>query len=1309
MLSAFRHLARFASAALLLASHGTALALAPDDPNISGLVTRKWTVEEGLPDNTVGALARTSEGFIWAGTNRGLVRLDGIKVKPVEMVGPMSKRASVASLCVDAQDQLWVSTIYGFCVLQCGRPVEGSWNEGWPVGEYARSWALTPEGLVVASSYSGQFFRRTVSRWEPLPAPSGDPGLLGRRSVLFDGLGVLWALYGGRVYRFEKGAWVLDQPPGEAGFFGMTASGDGGFWVLGEGVAVHHGKKGWDVPVAVVKVARDFNTFMEDANGQLWIGTASRGAFKMEMKKGALVQHLSQMDVRCFLKVGQRTLWIGTANDGVQQVWERARLFQLRANTGDLEGAVLNGVVSAPDGRVVIATERKGVYAGRWGQDFTSWPGTEGLRRLQVIAVDAEGALWTGRNGDYGLERWLPGAAKPEQVLPAEAQRQLFGSLAQMPDGTMLIVGAGGIHEWVKGKVAPAELPAAAKDRAIHTLLVHGQEAWAGGDDGLLLHRVQGRWQLAVHELDIDAPFVSFARDELGALWILARGKGLYRYVDGSVGKVGLLGVAKRDIDLENIVVADGRLWLGSIQQVIAVRLDLARRAASGKGAAPIIVIGGKRIAGMPWLRFISTQSAMVDAEGQPCFITYNAGVMQMNPKGPRMPLPLQPLVLSVRVGQASELVAAGQTHFDVPANGNNVIVHAVSPDTEAIDPVQIRTRLSKSEPWLISPSHEILLNQLPPGQHELEIQSTRLGHEWTGPSTTLTFVVAIAWWKTWWGMAALGLLGLAALGIVASLVSWGLRIQMRRASDLLAAREQALAQTSLVRLLLDPSSDSMIIFDPATGQVSDANTTAVQRLTRPEKKLLESKIQDLGPDWPEHIEILRQQHDVNFETTHLDQAGHTYPAEVAMRLATSPSGHPFGIIISRDLTARQAAQEHAQSLQQQLQESQKLEAVGHLAGGVAHDFNNILQIIHGCLDVARAPDCGEPRRQEHLEQISVAADRAAQLTGQLLAFGRRAPVESALVDLRTTVPQSLTMIRRLIGTHIEVTYESDDELPLIQADPIQIDQILMNLAVNARDAMPTGGQIHVQARTQVWPGESQPTWAKAGPWVALIVSDTGKGMDEATRARVFEPFFTTKPIGKGTGLGLSVVYGVVHSHGGHVHIESAPDTGTTVTIYFPAIEPGPDNADISTPRTATTSNGPQRRAIILFADDDPAVRPLTIEMLTDAGHEVIPASNGLDAVTAYQQHAERIDLVILDVLMPELTGTEAAARIRKLSATVPILFCSGYTGAEALHQESLPANARVLFKPYGADKLLSLIHEVLAAQSGTPPANVPS
>lgn len=1300
MLSVLRPLARLATAVLLLAGPVGLCAAAMDDPNLAGLITRKWTVEEGLPDNTVNALARTSDGFIWAATNRGLVRFDGIKAKAVTPLGNLSARLSVSSLCVDGEDQLWVSTARGFAVLKCGRSVEGPWDEGWPVGEYASAWALTPQGLVAATSYTGQYYRRTAKRWELILPPPGDPGKAGRRSLLCDGKKVLWALFGGRVYRLKNGAWVMDQPEGSSSYFSMTASSDGGFWALGEGVAVRRGKDGWEAPVPVVKVGRDYTCFMEDANGQLWLGTASRGAFRVDLKKGVTVQHLSSMDVRCFLKVGQRTLWIGTANDGAQQVWERSRLFQLRANTGELEGAVLNGVIGLTDGRVVISTERKGVVVGRWGQDFTPWPGAETLRRVQAITVDAEGVLWTARNGEHGLQRWMSGV--PELVLPAKAQLQDFRALAQLPDGTMLIGGAGGIYGWAGGKVVPAELPAAALGRTIHAFLVTGAEAWAGGDGGLLLHRVKGRWQEVTHSYEVSAPFVSLARDDLGAIWIVARAGGLYRCADGTVSKAGLLGVAKRDMDLENVVVADGRLWLGTVQHVLAVRLDLARRAASGKGAAPIIVIGGKRISGMPWLRFIGSQSAMVDADGRPCFTTYNGGIMQMNLKGPRLPMPLRPVVLSLRIGEASELIASGQTTYDVPATGNHILVHVVSPDTETIDPVQLRSRLSKDDPWVASLSHEILLNQLPPGPHELEIQSSRLGHEWTGPPTTLTFNVATAWWNTWWGMAGIGLLTAAVLALVASIVSWRLRVQMRRASDLLAAREQALAQTSLFRHLLDASSDSIVIFDPATGRVSDANTTAVQRLTRPEKKLLESKIQELGPDWPEHVETLRQRHDVNFETTHLDQHGRTYPAEVAMRIATSPSGHPFGILISRDLTARQAAQEHAQSLQQQLQESQKLEAVGHLAGGVAHDFNNILQIIHGCVEIVRAPGCGEPRRQQHLEQITLAADRAAQLTGQLLAFGRRAPVESALVDLGTALPQSLTMIRRLIGTHIEVTCEADSELPLIQADPVQIDQILMNLAVNARDAMPEGGTIRVQARIRRWAPETQPAWAKPGPWVALIVADNGKGMDDVTRARVFEPFFTTKPIGKGTGLGLSVVYGLVHSHGGHVQIESSPASGTTVSVYFPAFQPslngsGGSRLGDEPAQSQPSANGQHHGAVILFADDDPAVRPLTIDMLTHAGHEVLPASNGLDAVASFQQHAERIDLVILDVLMPELTGTEAATRIRQLSGTVPIIFCSGYTGAESLHQESLPANARVIFKPYGANKLLNLITEVLA------------
>jgi PAS domain S-box-containing protein len=380
--------------------------------------------------------------------------------------------------------------------------------------------------------------------------------------------------------------------------------------------------------------------------------------------------------------------------------------------------------------------------------------------------------------------------------------------------------------------------------------------------------------------------------------------------------------------------------------------------------------------------------------------------------------------------------------------------------------------------------------------------------------------------------------------------------------------------------------------------------------------------------------------------------------------------------------------------LEDELRQSQKMEAVGRLAGGVAHDFNNLLTVITGrsVLLLGRLkPD--DPLRRS-VEQIQKTADRAATLTRQLLAFSRKQVLQRKNLDLNSTVEEISAMLRRLIGEDINLLLTLGPDAGRVNADPGQLEQVLMNLAVNARDAMPSGGTLRVETgRVQLAaPPPDRPDALPAGPYAVLRVMDTGVGMDAAIQARIFEPFFTTKEPGKGTGLGLSMVHGVVRQHGGEIRVRSVVGSGTTFEIYLPQIETGPDagGPDEAAVRPATGSE------TILLAEDEEDVRALAREVLERQGYTVLEAADGAEALQVYEKEGERIDLILTDVVMPRMSGRELVDRVRATKSTMPVLYMSGYTEDAILRHGVRDASMLLLGKPFTPGDLVGKIREVL-------------
>ncbi|HEX6276394.1 MAG TPA: PAS domain-containing protein [Polyangiaceae bacterium] len=393
-------------------------------------------------------------------------------------------------------------------------------------------------------------------------------------------------------------------------------------------------------------------------------------------------------------------------------------------------------------------------------------------------------------------------------------------------------------------------------------------------------------------------------------------------------------------------------------------------------------------------------------------------------------------------------------------------------------------------------------------------------------------------------------------------------------------------------------------------------------------------------------------------------------------------TGDVYGV--ARDITAFRATEA-------QLHQAQKMEAIGQLAGGVAHDFNNLLLAILANAELAQATVPQASETAECLSEIEAAGRRAADLTNQLLAFSRRQPSRPVAVDLNDLVRGLMKMLRRLLPENISIDLIPGQRLAAVSADPTQLEQVVVNLCVNARDAMDRGGALTLETRTTTIDSHycEQHPWAKPGRYVLLSVTDTGAGMTPEVRERAFEPFFSTKGAHRGTGLGLSTVYGIVQQHGGMVHVSSEVGTGTTFEVYLPA-----DSREVMDADATRESRAPRGRETILVAEDEERVRRILVQILERAGYRTIAAANGVEAIRLLCEQPQPVHLVLLDVVMPELGGPETWEQMRKLRDGLRVLFTSGYADERFLAR--LPEDAEVLGKPYRTEELLSRIRKTL-------------
>ena len=518
-------------------------------------------------------------------------------------------------------------------------------------------------------------------------------------------------------------------------------------------------------------------------------------------------------------------------------------------------------------------------------------------------------------------------------------------------------------------------------------------------------------------------------------------------------------------------------------------------------------------------------------------------------------------------------------------------------------------------------------------------------------------------------------------------------------------------------RLIVDQSADAMMTLEPPDWRFSSGNPAIFRmfgvndmaEFTALEPWALSPETQpDGSPSREKAVEMIEtamRKGSHFFDWTHRRLNGESFPATVQLT-RIEMSRKKFLHATVRDITVQKRSEEERNRLQQQLLQAQKMESIGRLAGGVAHDFNNMLSIIRGQSEIARKEADPSSKLFQRLQLILSSVDRSAGLVAQLLAFARKQPVVPQLIDVNRSVAEMFQMLQTLLGEEIRLNWQPGDHLGPVRMDPSQISQILVNLCINSRDAIENEGLVTVRTFGITIPatGPHLPPERPPGEYTVLEVKDNGCGMDQHTVSHLFEPFFTTKEIGRGSGLGLATIYGIVRQNNGFIDVSSTPAQGSTFTVYLPVHrDPEEDNP-------LPMNSGPdfEGRETILLVEDESDILEVMTEMLEGLGYSVIHSSRPQEALRLSEEHRDRIQLLITDIIMPETNGLELSRKITGIIPGLKTLFMSGYTADIIGRQGVLDPQVRFLQKPFSLQNLAEAVAGVLRSPSSSPAAAGP-
>ncbi len=1305
---------------------------------------------EGLSSGVVTAVLRDHAGFLWVGTPDGLNRYDGheVQVREFDRTDPGTiPNNHIRTLFEDREARLWVGTAGGGLVrLERSTggftPVRPSaFMPGQPGSDWVESLTQDAEGALWIGTLGGG-----LSRYDPstgtarvFPADPATPGALGNpmvNVVFIDSDERVWVGTDRGLYLWtretDRFARWLNRPGDPSSLsndrvLSIDQDSDGRLWIGTENGLnrldpseshftriPHDGRAGGLGHPHVTALA-------PGSEGRLWVGTYGGGLHELDTRTLSVVASHRAGDwttgllddrVRRISVEEDGTLWLGTWGGGATRVLPLPVRFTM-ARHEDTD------------------------------------PTTMGPGEVPALAVEADGTLWAATYFN-GLSRRSPGEtsfthfradpADPHSLSGDDATRLLLS------DGGFLWVGTwqNGLNrlDLSTGRFdrypTDPERPDALRGNRI-TALAEGPagELWIGTSDGL--NRLEsdvppGRFSLVE---GLDGVYVeALLLDATGALWVGTGGSGLVRFERGTIRRFRFDSTRPESLGHDHVTAIhqdpDGGIWVGTLGGGVSRLAEdpgptgdagfVHYRESDGLIDNSVAAILGDGL-GRLWINTKNGLSILDRESGR--FVGFDAGNglpvdefavgaavrvgdqlafgtpegILFAPRDARVPEGVaEPMAVTaaraLETGDALPLVN-GSTP-ELPYGEVVAFEFALldfGHETEQIYEYRLE---GLNEDWVdAGTTRDIAFTNLSPGTYTFRARGRTRHGEWSEASIPVRFEIVAPFWMTWW-FRVLALVVLAGL-VVAAL---RLRVQgVRHRQQAVRAKEKqftALLENShdLVALLdrehriiyHGPSIRRILGFD-----VEERLGASPTELAHPDdREAFNAWLEELtlAPNSPKRTAVRLQTSD-----------GRWIDLEVLGTAFFTVEGERRTILNAHDISDRKQAETRSRELEQVLNQRQRLDAIGTLAGGVAHDFNNLLTVIGGHATLLEDAADDPKAIRESASAIRRAQESGASLTRQLLAFARKQVVAPSVLDLNDLVGELRPLLRRVARPDVAVELDLEARWPWVEAARGQLEQVLMNLVINANDAMPDGGHVRIATSNAEFCAEEVPSQDGKDGWVVLSVTDTGTGIDEAVLPHIFEPFYTTKERGQGTGLGLSTVYGIVTQSGGKVTAERGAEGGSLFRVYLPraarqAIASASRTARVVTPRAGA--------AVVLVAEDDQGIRNLVSRVLTGAGHEVLTAEDGVDATRILEALDRPPDLLLTDLVMPRMGGGELARRVRASSPGTPVLFMSGYADTVTLGGGVGPDDD-VLLKPFTPEGLVARVHTALSEGGGGP------
>ncbi len=1272
---------------------GVTVALEPSR-SLAQYNTRTWRRVDRLPSNSITAIVQSADGHLWLGTPRGLVDFDGVEFKAMGLPGQDATHSRViTSLAPRRAGGLWVGTERGGYGLFDGTnfaPLAGAHLGGdSPTIHVLKE---TRDGSLIISAQG------TIGRRKPSGAEESFSTELDVLCLHEDDRGRVWiGTTAGSLYYWENNRLTLvdgaaaklwsNQP-----ISAVTVDRQGVVWV-GAATGVHSLNPDLS-PRPSIGATVQPNSLLIDSHGVLWIGSMFNGLLRY---KDGVLSSLTHTDglasdrVLSLAESADGSLWIGT-EDGLTQLSEvKFPIFSTSQGlSGDASLCVTtdlaDGVwVGTNNGLTHIVDGKCTIYGNSRRHGFPS----EWIRRIMVA-----------RNGDV---YFLGGHQDLNRFRNGAVEKSWFPGLWMQSivedDEGIILTNRNKLSRLVNDEIVPYRLADGQEPEFgwVNKLLIaRDGSLWIAANPGLAQIRHGELNQWTINRPNEDLTFFCLCEDDDGAMWA-ARNTGLVRIKDGRLSTVDHRQGLHSDLIYAIVPDLQGNFWMDTPEGFFRVSQRELNAAADGKlpQVACTVYDGSHVIKSSEKLN--SEYSGCRTNDGR-IWLSSAKGVIQIDPA--HLPVNSQPPpihLLRVRVDGDEYPV---DREPDLKAGARNVEFEYGAIDYQAPERIRYRYRLEGFQPdWVDAGTRRsAYFTNLPPGSYRFQVKACNADEVWNEEGVSFRLVLRPALYEEWWFRVVLAGAGLGLIGL-----AWAYRDRNRQ-REISEIRHREKLQMQMI----ESSPVAMLMLDNQHRVLyANATFTRVFGYTAVD-------LPDLGAWWRLACTdpVTREQWAAGWEQQlkNAATAGRSIePVETTLAdkdhalhhvvITTSAVGERT-LVICSDLTERKRAEDERSRLEEQLRQGQKMESIGRLAGGIAHDFNNLLTVILGNVGLLELDANGSKEIADSTRSIKQAAKRAANLTSQLLAFSRKQPIQVTSIDLNHVVKEMTSMLQRIVGEDIRMEMQLVAGLVPTQADASKIEQIVLNLVLNARDAMPRGGRLVLSTALIDLAPDAVPAVlnARPGRFACLTVSDTGCGIGAEIMPRIFEPFFTTKEVGKGTGLGLATVFGIVEQHEGWIDVQSEIDRGTVFRIHLPAahsstLAPFPIPAEEP---AAHEANGAGR--CILLVEDDAGVRDYARRTLLSQGHRVLEAASGRQALPVWEKHRAEIEILFTDVVMPDgINGLELAQRLQKEKPALKVIYASGYSAEVAGGDFTGRQGIDFIAKPYSPADLIRLVERAAA------------